>query len=79
MKNQQGIIVTRPIVSESQVYNHLVELDVHKSIRVDGVSPFVLLNCARVLSKPLCYIFNKSLSGGIRQAKWKQANITSIF
>ena len=43
-----------PIVTESQVYDRLVELDVHKSIGVDGVSPFVLLNCARVLSKPLC-------------------------
>ena len=68
-----------PVITEHEVYKRLVELDIYKSIGVDGVNPHVLLNCAQSLSKPLCFIFNHSLISGVCPIKWKQANITPIF
>ncbi len=68
-----------PMINEKLVYDRLLELDIHKSVGVDGVHPSVLFNCAHALSIPLSFFFNHSLNSGVCQIKWKQANITPIF
>jgi hypothetical protein len=68
-----------PMINEKLVYDRLLELDIHKSVGVDGVHPSVLFNCAHELSIPLSFIFNHSLNSGVCPNKWKQANITPIF
>ena len=68
-----------PIISEEIVFKKLAELNVNKAVGVDEVSPHILVNCARTLSKPLKIIFELSLSSGVCPNKWKQANVTPIF
>ena len=68
-----------PEISTELVFEHLINLDVNKSIGVNGVSPRVLVNCANSLAVPLCHIFDLSLSSGTCPAKWKQANVTPIY
>ena len=68
-----------PIISEEIVFKKLAELNVNKAVGVDEVSPHILVNCARTLSKPLKIIFELSLSSGVCPYKWKQANVTPIF
>ena len=45
----------------------------------DGVHPIMLKECALSLSKPLLYIFKKSMKSGDLPRDWKQANVTPIF
>ena len=45
----------------------------------DSVSPIVLLKCARALSIPFPYLFNKSLRKGKFLTFWKTLLLTPIY
>ena len=61
------------------VRENLRKLNTKKSIGFDGVHPFVLKECAKILSVPLHFIFNKSLLSGQVPKIWKLANISPLF
>lgn len=65
-------------IIESDVIIRLSKLDGEKTPGPDGVHPLVLKNCNEALSRPLCYIFRKSLEEGKVPREWKLAHITPL-
>ena len=55
----------------------LLGLDESKSVRLDGVSPRVLRQCAGALSYPLFKLFRKILSATYPQS-WKTSRVTPV-
>lgn len=64
---------------EHEVFKLLSQLDVKKSTGPDGISNFVLKNCAFDLCKVLAVCINKTLSSGIFPNRLKIARVTPIF
>lgn len=67
------------IVTESQILDRLLSINVKKGAGPDGVSPILIKECANELSLPLCIIFNKSLSEGVFPSEWKKALVVPIY
>ena len=65
-------------ISEGEISKYLHSLDCNKGAGPDGLPPLFLKKCARVLCKPLCIIYNKSLQTCTFPTKWKMAHITPI-
>ncbi|KAK4831271.1 hypothetical protein QYF61_016741 [Mycteria americana] len=57
----------------------LLQLDVHKSMRPDGIHPRVLKELADVIAGPLSIIFQWSWESGEVPVDWKMANVVPIF
>lgn len=66
------------ILSESSIQKKLKNLDVAKGPGFDGIPPLFIRECAKVLSKPLCIIYNRSLSEGVFPEIWKEAKVIPI-
>ena len=49
-----------PLVEEEQLKEHLNKLEIHRSMRPDGVHPPVLRDLADVIARPLSIIFERS-------------------
>lgn len=62
-----------------EVEKLLKNLNIYKSPGPDSLPPRILMECASVLSSPLCFFFNKSFSTGKLPHLWKLANITPLF
>ena len=66
------------IVSETAVKSKLESLNVNKSAGPDRIHPYVLMNCAESLAKPIALLFKHSLTTGEVPAAWREANITPL-
>lgn len=61
-----------------EVFNELNILDYKNSIGPDGLSPLFLFNCRFILSPPIMYLFNTSLTNGFFPTAWKSTFINPI-
>ena len=67
------------VITQEEVYDQLLILDVSKATGPDGISPRFLKYAARELSYPLALLFNKSLQLCTFPNNWKIANVTPVF
>ncbi|KFW06209.1 hypothetical protein N326_12722, partial [Eurypyga helias] len=68
-----------PMVSEDQVWEHLRNLKVHKSMGPDGIHPRFLKELVNADAKTLSIIFEKSWRTGEVPHDRKRGKITPIF
>jgi hypothetical protein len=70
--------IARSLTCEN-IKERLTNLDSDKASGVDEVNSYVLKRCSAAFSKPLCIIFNRSISEGRVPCQWKDANVSPIF
>ena len=66
-------------ITETDVYDALTSLDPNKALGIDGIGPKILMNCAESVFRPLCHLFNLSLSSSAIPNEWKIHRIVPIF
>jgi hypothetical protein len=66
-------------VSELDVYELLINLDVSKAHGPDGLPAIFYKNCAIAIVPSITQLFNLSLHFGYIPKEWKNANITPIY
>ena len=59
------------IVSETEVFQALINLDPSKASGLDDIGPKILVSCASALCKPLHHLFNTSLRYGVVPEQWR--------
>ena len=64
------------VFSEDEVYS---ALDPNKATGIDTISPKILKHCASSLTRPLCHLFNLSLSTGAIPQEWKVNLIVLVY
>jgi len=74
-----GQILSDLEISENEVFDKLMNLDITKSMGPDNLHPRLLKEISKEISCPLALLFNKSLSSGVLPEDWKIANVTAIF
>ena len=65
-------------MTETQVADLLLQLDVNKAHGADGIPARILKECADVIAPSVCYLFNKSLCIGVFPSQWKLAHVMPI-
>ncbi|KFP83717.1 RNA-directed DNA polymerase from mobile element jockey, partial [Apaloderma vittatum] len=68
-----------PTIQGEMVRDLLLNIDVHKSMGLDGIHPRVLKERAEVLTKPLSIICQPSWLTGDVPADWESAHIIPIY
>ena len=66
-------------ISESDIVRVIDKLQMNKTPGPDKISPRIIREVKHQISKPLCILFNKSLTLGKVPSDWKCANVTPIF
>ena len=66
-------------IEECDLLDILYHLDISKATGPDGISPKLLKECAAQIVKPLCHIFNVSLSSGKLPSIWLKANVVPVY
>nr|XP_047141279.1 uncharacterized protein LOC124816221 [Hydra vulgaris] len=66
------------LITRDSIEKKLEQLDINKSVGVDGVSPYVINKCHSTICKPLL-MFKKSLKEEKVPELWKLANVTPLF
>ncbi|OPJ71079.1 hypothetical protein AV530_017375 [Patagioenas fasciata monilis] len=66
-------------VDEDWVREQLGNLDIHKSMGLDGIHPQVLKELAEVIAGPHSIIFAKSWEMGEVPEDWRKANVIPVF
>ena len=66
-------------LTESDVFNALVNLNPHKATGIDYIAPSILKNCATSLVAPLFHLFTTSLNTSVIPTEWKTHKITPIY
>jgi len=66
-------------ITETIVLNKLVNININKSQGPDTIHGRLLYELREELKKPLCIIYNKSLSSGNIPLDWKMADVIPIF
>ena len=67
------------VIEEDEVLCKLKSLDNSTSSGPDGLPNIFLKNCASSLYKPLCFLFNLSLTSGTFPDAWKSSFLTPIY
>lgn len=67
------------LLCEDQVYYHLKNLNVHKSIGLNKMCLRILRKMAGVTAKPLSMLLERSWQSGEVPSYWKRVNIVRIF
>ena len=67
------------IITVEEVRSVLQTLRLRKSSGPDNINNRILKEIAFPISKPLCDLFNYSLSHGIFPDVWKQANVSLLY
>ena len=70
-----GQLIVTPEVVAIKINN----MKENKSPGVDGLSPKILKETVKQISKPLAHVFNMSLQEGIVPLEWKEANIIPLL
>ena len=65
--------------STNEVFSLLNKLKKSKAVGLDKISSRLIRECADLICKPLCYIFNQSLNVGMFPDDWKCARVTPLF
>ena len=65
-------------LSPAMVKEFLDQLDASKSCGPDGLTLRLLKECSKLLSIPLCTLFNKQLDSGCFPRVWKIANLVQV-
>ena len=68
-----------PPINVNEVEKELLQLNLKKATGVDNISPALLRMTAKVISKPLCEIFNQSIINGEFPDIWKEAMVVPIL
>ena len=63
----------------SEVTDILASLPLNKASGPDGISNRILKECSHSLARPLCSLFNTSLSIGKFPRQWKDANVCAVL
>ena len=66
-------------VSNAEVKHYLNTIDVNKAMGPDGISGWLLKECADEICDSLTKLFNKSLRTGVVPTEWKIANIIPLY
>jgi len=66
-------------ISDREVEEAIGSFKANKSPGVDGISSTYALKLKKIISKPLAYIFNRSLKCNEIPADWKKAIVVPIF
>ena len=72
-------MIEQIILSQEELYDCLLLLDVSNATGPDGISPRPLKYAARELSYPLALLFSKSPRLGVFPSSWKFANVIPVF
>ena len=67
------------VFSEDEVYSALNQLDPNKATGINTISPKILKHCALSLTRPLCHLFNLSLTTGAIPQEWKVHLIVPVY
>ena len=68
-----------PPISDLTVLHTLQHLPVNKSTADPLLTNLDLRECAPVITPPVSYLFNLSVSTGVFPAMWKQATVVPLF
>jgi len=77
--HSQHFFLNNCIISENEIIEFLGSLSDNASAGPDGIPPLFLKMCRYIITKPLCYLFNLSLSNGIIPEYWKKSFISPIL
>ena len=78
IKNNNALLNTCTF-EENEILQAISKIKVNKTPGPDKISPRILKEAKKELTKPLSILFNKSLRTGKVPNEWKLANVTPIF
>ena len=67
------------LIQEQEILDIISIIPVNKAIGPDGISHKMLKSCKDTISRPLCKLFNKSLSLKVFPDCWKLAHVIPLF
>ena len=79
MMNIIGPTLTNINFTSLEVKSVLESLQLGKSSGPDGINNRILKELSSPLSRPLCNLFNYSMTKGIFPDIWKEANVSPLF
>ena len=71
--------LTEVLITEEKIRAKIKHLKISSAAGPDGIGPKLLKATEIQISKPLCYIFKKSMRTGEVAKDWRQARVTPIF